>query len=244
MSTGFKKNLIRFTLILVCFFGYSFFAYALTTEYVPLVGIPGIDTSKLKGGDMPGYINAFYLLLIAIGSLIGFSKFVLAGVKYALSDIVTSKEEAKSDMRGVLLGLSILLVPYVVLYQINPDLVSLEVLNKAKGVELNSNPSSVEILRQFNQASADTCDPSKGKLLPPICKEKTTDAQKTAASSCAGYYDLALSKCLSRDSTQTYNTTQGGNFNSRTDAGWVKLCGGEDKVDIKDAGDERTYSCK
>jgi len=85
-----------------------------------LVGIPGISDPGLSFGS---YINALYALSISIGALMAVIKIIIAGVRYMLSDIVTSKSEAISDIRGAVLGLLIVISAVVVLQEINPQLV-------------------------------------------------------------------------------------------------------------------------
>lgn len=130
--TTLRKKILR-NLLVFCFL--LLFAYLFVTityayeriEYKPLIGLPGLQDSGAK--DIPSYINALYLLTIGIGSIIAVLRIAFAGVKYSLSDIVTDKASAKKDIQGVLLGLAILLIPYLVLNQINPNLTNLNVLN-------------------------------------------------------------------------------------------------------------------
>jgi len=102
--------------------------FAQGDSYVPLAGIPGVDSNNLT---LVSYLNALYILSISIGALFGVIKLAYAGVKYAMSDIVTDKESAKKDIYGVLFGLAILLTTYVVLYTINPNLTNLNILQNA-----------------------------------------------------------------------------------------------------------------
>lgn len=104
-------------------------------EYTPLVGIPGLSTSGTT--SIPQFINQVYLLTISLGALFGVLKIAFAGVKYSLSDVVSSKQSAKEDIKGVLLGLAILLIPAIVLNEINPNLTKLDVLNGINKIELN-----------------------------------------------------------------------------------------------------------
>jgi hypothetical protein len=103
--------------------------------FEPLTGIPGLDKLN-KDTTIPEYINQVYLLIIVVGALLGVMRLAWAGVKYSLSDVVTEKSEAKHDMTGVLMGLAILLIPFVVLKEINPDLVNLNVLEEARNFKI------------------------------------------------------------------------------------------------------------
>lgn len=89
-------------------------------EYSPLVGVPGVDTTK--PGNFDTYINSLYALSISIAALLAVIKITIAGVKWMMSDIVTSKSEAKKDIEGAIIGLLIILAAVLILFVINPNL--------------------------------------------------------------------------------------------------------------------------
>ncbi|NCN12029.1 hypothetical protein GW937_01775 [Candidatus Kaiserbacteria bacterium] len=88
--------------------------------YKPLVGIPGVNPAS----DFDGYINSLYVLSISIAALLAVIKIVIAGVKWMLTDVVTSKSDAKKDIQGALIGLLIVLSAVLILTIINPNLVN------------------------------------------------------------------------------------------------------------------------
>lgn len=100
--------------------------------FVPLVGIPGVDADAEFGT----YINALYTLSISLAALLAVIKIVIAGVKWMLTDIVTSKENAKKDIQGALVGLLIIISAVVVLNFVNPKLTSTEIFLE----EVTGNP--------------------------------------------------------------------------------------------------------
>ena len=110
-------------------------AYAQTAVTCPdggrkiqlMVGVPGLQEESCDR-SLPQIINQFYLFLITIGAIIGVVKIGIAGFKYATSDIISSKSEAKQDIQGVFLGLIILLIPFLVLNAISPNAAKLDVL--------------------------------------------------------------------------------------------------------------------
>jgi len=115
----------------VLFFYFLFVSFAEAAgQYVPIVGIPGLTNQNTA--SLPEYINRIYFFTITIGAMYGVVKIAFAGVKYSMSDIITSKESAKEDIKGVLLGLAILLIPFIVLRTINPELTRLDVLSSVK----------------------------------------------------------------------------------------------------------------
>jgi hypothetical protein len=112
-------------------------------QYSPLVNIPiGVDSSGntkqlAATTSFNDYINALYALSISLAALLAVIKIVIAGIKWMMTDVVTSKGEAKEDIKGALVGLLIVLGAVLILTVINPDLVE---------VELNLQPTQVESL--------------------------------------------------------------------------------------------------
>ncbi len=108
--------------------------FSATPTFVALEGVPGIPTSS---GNLPQYLNSIYKILITLGAMVACIKIIIAGVKYSFSGIVTDKAEAKHEIQGALFGLAILLLPFVVLTTINPNLASMNILRNAGGVRFN-----------------------------------------------------------------------------------------------------------
>ncbi len=139
-------------------------AFAVIPEYTPLVGLPGVTDQGAM--SLPNYLNVIYLTVIGIGALVGVIKIGMAGVKYSLSDVVTNKESARHDIMGVLLGLAILLIPFIVLNTIYPKLTSLDVLNRASGLKVNLEPSRA---KTGDGGGAVATPPIPGTLTPTAC---------------------------------------------------------------------------
>ncbi len=111
-------------------------AFAQERGYVPLVELPQLDTDN---GGISGYFNRLYMFAVAIGAILAFIKISIAGVKWSMSDIVTDKSDARNDIKGALLGLAILLIPFIVLNTIYSGLTNLRVLDRA--VQVNTQQS-------------------------------------------------------------------------------------------------------
>lgn len=118
-----SKTLILVSLFVLILLPTLALAQSGALVYKPLVGIPGIGTSNSFGE----YINALYGLSIAIAALMAVIKIIIAGVKYMLSDVVTSKQEAIGDIKGSLLGLGVVISAVLVLTIINPQLAETEI---------------------------------------------------------------------------------------------------------------------
>ncbi len=151
MTTSFTSSPKKLALLtffnLVLFSIFANLALAATPNYEPLVGLPGLTDQK--NASLSEYFNVIYLTVIGLGALVGVVKIAMAGVKYSMSDVVTNKESARHDIMGVLLGLAILLIPFIVLNTIYGNLTNLNVLDRAQGLKLQLDPSRAKT----NQAS-------------------------------------------------------------------------------------------
>lgn len=96
-------------------------------EYVSMVNLPYVDGNQ----STEDYVNGLYILAISVAAFLAVIKIIFAGVKYVMSDIVTSKEDAKTDIRGALIGLMIVLGAWIILNTINPSLTELNALKNA-----------------------------------------------------------------------------------------------------------------
>jgi hypothetical protein len=132
------------------------FFYVSTAEaqYIPLVGLPQVQGS---GQGLAGYFNQLYMVTIAVGAILAFIKISIAGVKWSLSDVVTDKSSAKNDIRGALLGLAILLIPFIVLNTIYPGLTSLNILQNATSVKITP-PAASDTGQTYGQPISVTPD--------------------------------------------------------------------------------------
>ena len=134
------------------------------TGFQPMAGVPGLDTSQ--NYTFVQLINRLYIFLIAIGAVIGVIKIAFAGVKWATSASGGSISAAKEDIKGVLLGLIILMVPYIVLSIINPKFTNLDVLKldplnlpaaQSPGGGAPPNPGAPSNPEQYTQQCPGAC---------------------------------------------------------------------------------------
>lgn len=133
-------------------------------KFSPMVGIPGVSGNY----TLPQLINALYKLLIMIGAVIGVTKIAIAGVKYATTDIVSAKGDAKKDIQGVLTGLLILMAPYIILTIINENFTNLNVLNSLGSGTTNTTPSNSGTFQgapsadKYTEQCSTTCTETNG----------------------------------------------------------------------------------
>jgi hypothetical protein len=123
---------------------------AFGADYQPLVGLPQVEGT---GQGLSAYFNQLYMVTVAVGAILAFLKIAFAGVKYSMSGIVTDKESAKHDIQGALLGLAILLIPFVVLNTIYGGLTNLNILERAGNVRVNTDRPSTGALNPTTGAN-------------------------------------------------------------------------------------------
>jgi len=120
------KNFILYLLFTVC---YLLFAVSATAAGVKLeTGLPNIPGGQLPAGqELPSYINYLFIFGLGLITVLALGRMMLGGIKYILAaGNVADKIEAKDTIQQALLGLGLLLVSYLLLRTINPDLVNLK----------------------------------------------------------------------------------------------------------------------
>ncbi len=93
--------------------------------YKPLEPLPGI--SNVENGSPANFsvlIGGLFKLLLGLGAMLAVVTIVFYGISYMTSAVVSVKSEARNRMAAALTGLLILLGAYLILYTINPNLLS------------------------------------------------------------------------------------------------------------------------
>ena len=130
------------------------FAGLLTTTYVvqaaePSAGFvqlaetPGGPLGKLyetdSSGGLSNFLNGLFRFAIIIGAIAAVLRIAYAGYLYmGQSDMWSHKGQAKAILGDAILGLLLLLSIYIILNQINPDILNLKALNV-----IRENPATV-----------------------------------------------------------------------------------------------------
>ncbi len=142
--------------------------------YKPLIAIPNITDSSNFGQ----YINALYSLSISIAALMAVIKIIIAGVKYMLSDVVTSKTEAINDIRSSVIGLIIVISAVLILTEINPKLVETEVI--LTPVKSAANAPGVAVAGNVETGNGYTSAPMTQKDFEATCESKAGSEYRVA----------------------------------------------------------------
>jgi len=99
--------------------------------------------------NLASYINSMFKVAISAGAIIAVIRLGVAGFKYMGSDMWSTKSKAREDIGEVFLGLMLLLSLWIILNQINPNLLNLNIVfPKTQGIAAPSavltRPSSID----------------------------------------------------------------------------------------------------
>lgn len=96
-----------------------------------------IGSRKLAGAyteeDLGPFMNRVFVGAIALGAILAVLRLAWAGFVYLSSDLWTNKDHAKEVIKETLLGLFLLLGIWLILYQINPDILKLKINATSSG---------------------------------------------------------------------------------------------------------------
>lgn len=129
--------------------------FVMYQAFVPLAETPA--SSKLgtlyASTDLSNFVNGLFKFAIAIGAIGAVIRLAYAGYLYmGQADMWSHKGEAKEIIGDVTLGILLLLAIYLILYQINPGILTLDALKRIKPLpgqqqsqQLNTAPSDISV---------------------------------------------------------------------------------------------------
>lgn len=104
-----------------------FFAPVALAQYKLETGLPNVPGGQLPAGsELPSYIKYLFIFGLGLITILALGVMIFGGIQYILAAGNAAKtEDAKAWIQQALLGLGLLLVSYLLLRTINPDLVNL-----------------------------------------------------------------------------------------------------------------------
>ncbi|PIR82532.1 hypothetical protein COU20_01895 [Candidatus Kaiserbacteria bacterium CG10_big_fil_rev_8_21_14_0_10_59_10] len=106
-------------------------------EFSPLADYSGANVggTSLSGvfsaQSLPELLNALFKFSISIGAILAVIMLAYGGYLYMADDLWTSKGKAREVIWNAVIGLLLLLAVWLILNQINPDLLNLNILRNA-----------------------------------------------------------------------------------------------------------------
>jgi len=93
-------------------------------NYVPLSPLPG-DGGVIDTTDPASYFARMFAIFVGLAAVIAVIMLVICGFQYMTSDAISSKESAKKRCWAAILGLGLILISWIILNTINPNLLKL-----------------------------------------------------------------------------------------------------------------------
>jgi hypothetical protein len=78
------------------------------------------------------FFNTLFKTAIVVGAMLAVLRLGYAGFVYLTTDIVSQKQTARSIISNAVLGLVLLLAVWLILNQINPNILNLDILRNVK----------------------------------------------------------------------------------------------------------------
>ncbi len=124
------------------------------TGFVPLLReFPDVIQNPL---DLASFLNGFYVLMIAFGAVLAVIMIIIGGFQIMGSESYSSRDAGKTRIRQAILGLLILLLSYLILYTINPELTDLGIF-AFEGIQAPPSPAGVATRDEDGCAPAYRC---------------------------------------------------------------------------------------
>lgn len=102
---------------------------AFASQFVPIAPLPNPGGGGLAtSGTLSQYVNALFRIAIGVGATLAVIFIAIGGFEYIFSEAMDTKKNGRTRITQALLGLGILLIVTLVLFIINPDLISLKAL--------------------------------------------------------------------------------------------------------------------
>ncbi len=106
-------------------------------QFTPLSGgtnnLAGPLSQYFTSTNLPGLFNAIFTMALSAGAILAVLQLARAGWLYMSSDAFGTKSKAKEIIRDAILGLVLLIGIWIILNQINPCLLNLNILQTIQG---------------------------------------------------------------------------------------------------------------
>lgn len=101
--------------------------------FVSLSGFQGEQfapflTGAFQSGDFASFISALFKAALSVGAILAVLQLAYAGFLYMGGDSWGTKEQAKQRIRSAVSGLILLLAIWLILNQINPNILKLDIV--------------------------------------------------------------------------------------------------------------------
>ncbi len=134
------RYLLIFGLTLLLFTPLTLVLAQQATQYVPIAKVPFAPAGEQITAEK--FVEYTYRLAVVVAAMLAVIKIIYGGVQWMLTDVVTSKENAKKDIWGAIMGLIIVLSAVFILEVINPKLKEFSIFRGAPAIKVTPAGSS------------------------------------------------------------------------------------------------------
>ncbi len=144
---------------------------------VPIPGVtftaPAVDGGTISIPFLAQYIGGIYTYALGISTIIAIIMVVYGGFKYLLSATGYETANGKEIIKDALMGLLVLYGAYFILWQVNPNLVSLRplVISTIRSLPMSEDAASDSVARDLDPANAGAPSGASGGGPASLCRE-------------------------------------------------------------------------
>lgn len=134
MNTNIKK-IILITAIVIMVFANITTVFAANDDYVAVSGISQIE-EVADSADLEGMVGLFFSYAIGVAVILAVFFIIYGAILYMTTDAFSQKSEGKEKIISAIGGLILALISWLILYQINPELVNVSFDTKMSEEEI------------------------------------------------------------------------------------------------------------
>jgi hypothetical protein len=199
--------IITFSLIIFSSSAGFILAQSNNIDYVPLAPLPGTTKDQCSGSgnaldmlsgsndcttNFATYLPGAFNFIVGLSAVLAFVVLTYGGVLYMTSDAINNKKEGRKYIENALWGLGLVLASYVILYTINPQILSF----KLKLVQPETSNQSPDILSALAASTA---------AGTPVTGQAMTQAQIAASNQIAALLGQTANPCTQGQTTNCVN---------------------------------------
>jgi hypothetical protein len=100
-------------------------AFAQSKDYVPLAPLPGTLTMGTGETNLQTYLPGIFKLAVGLATVFAVLMIVIGGFQYMSTDAIQGKSAGKERIKNAVFGLVLVIGAWLILYTINPNLLTL-----------------------------------------------------------------------------------------------------------------------
>ncbi|MDB5265407.1 MAG: seg [Parcubacteria group bacterium] len=153
-------------------------------QFVPLTQLPGLSTVAANAISLPSFINNLYRISIGLAAFFAIAQIIWAGFIFMGSaDSVSKNTKARAKIMNAILGLVLVLSPFVVFSVINPKILNIS-LNFTGLQSKNGTGGDVQVTPLTNGSTVPNADKTGGVYGMSSCSPACTGTDVCSNSTC------------------------------------------------------------